>query len=129
MFQRIVIAVIILASFSVAQRRIDRRNACDRILCIVPIVGTGIASDPRRFQYAPCPHSQDPNGIIGYYFLPTDDGKSAVVEFVARNRTAFQSILNNKTIKPSLSGTIPRETSKPLSSSPAKTSTWTRLRW
>jgi len=64
----------------------------------VPLVGGGAATDPKRPEYAPWPASQDPNGIIAFYFEPTDDGRSAVVEFVARNRTAFQALFNDNRI-------------------------------
>jgi hypothetical protein len=36
---------------------------------------------------------------MGFYFEPTDDGKSAVVEFVAQNRAALLTILSDKTIQ------------------------------
>jgi hypothetical protein len=96
---RFLLLVAVLVCTSIAQRRVDPRNTYNRIICIVPLVGKGVASDPVRPQYAPWPPSQDPNGIISYYFVPTDNGKSAVVEFVARNRTAFQSIFNDKSVK------------------------------
>jgi RHS repeat-associated protein len=41
---------------------------------------------------------QDPNGIMAFYFEPSDDGKSAIVEYVAQNRTAFQPLFNDKSI-------------------------------
>ena len=68
MLQRLVCAVLVLASFSFAQRRVDPRNTYFRIVCIVPLVGSGTAADPIRPQYAPWPASQDPNGIISFYF-------------------------------------------------------------
>jgi hypothetical protein len=99
MSKHLVIAALIFAGFAGGQRRVDPRNTYDRVICIVQLVGTGTAADPKRPQYAPWSASTDPNGIIGYYFVPTDDGKSAVVEFVARNRAAFQPLFNDKTIK------------------------------
>jgi len=82
-----------------AQRRVDPRNTYHRVICVVPLEGAGTAADPTRPKYAPWPASQDPYGIIGFYFEPTDDGKSAVVEFIAQNRAALQTILNDKTIQ------------------------------
>jgi hypothetical protein len=99
MSTRVFLVIALLAGLCTAQRRVDPRNTYNRIICIVPLVGKGLASDPVRPQYAPWPSSQDPNGIISYYFVPTDNGKSAVVEFVARNRSAFQAIFNDKSVK------------------------------
>ena len=62
------------------------------------LVGSGTAADPKRPKYAPAPGSALPNGIIGFTQVPSDDGKSAIVEFVARNRSAFQAIFADTTI-------------------------------
>ncbi len=77
MFQRLTIAVVILAGVLFSQRRVDPHYTYNRVIGIVPIIGTGTASDPKRPKYAPWPPSRDPNGITGYYAVPTDDGKSA----------------------------------------------------
>jgi hypothetical protein len=99
MSQRLLlIGVLALAPVVCAQRRVDPRNTYHRVICVVPLVGSGTAADPTRPQYAPWPASHDPTGIIGFYFETTDNGKSAVVEFVAQNRAALQTILNDKTI-------------------------------
>ena len=82
-----------------AQRRVDPRNAFNRVIAVVPLIGSGTAADPKRPEYAPWPVNQDPNGIIGFIYEPTDNGKSAVVEFVAQNRAAFAAILADKTIQ------------------------------
>ena len=99
MSQRILIVLLAFASAVNAQRRVDPRNTYHRVVCVVPLEGSGTAADPTRPKYAPWPVSQDPTGIIGFYFEPTDDGKSAVVEFVAQNRAALQIILNDRTIQ------------------------------
>ena len=98
MTQRVILTVLALASVVCAQRRVDPRNTYNRVICVVPFVGAGTPADPKRPEYAPWPASQDPNGIIAFFFEPTDDGQLAVVEFVARNRAAFQAILSDKTI-------------------------------
>jgi len=69
------------------------------VICVVPLVGSGTAADPKRPQYAPWPASQDPKGIIAFTFELTDDGKSAVVEFVAQNGAALLPLLNDKSIQ------------------------------
>ena len=65
---------------------------------MVGFVGKGTPSDPRRPQYAPWPPSQDPSGIIAFSYVLSDDGKFALVELVARDRSAFQPLFNDKTI-------------------------------
>jgi hypothetical protein len=62
------------------------------------LTGSGTATDPRRPLYAPAPNSSAANGIIGFTQVSTDDGKSAIVEFVARDRKAFVAILADTTI-------------------------------
>jgi hypothetical protein len=87
-----------LAAIVCGQHRVDPRNTYNRIIAAVPLVGQGTPSDPKRPKYAPWPPSQDPNGIIAFTFQPSDDAQVAVVEFVARNRAAFQAILNDKSV-------------------------------
>jgi hypothetical protein len=82
-----------------AQRRVDPRNSYTRVIAVVPLTGSGTAADPKRPKYAPWPASPNTSGIIGFIFEPTDDGKSAVVEFVAQNRAAFSVLLADKTIE------------------------------
>ena len=66
MRQRLLI-ILLFPSLFFAQRRVDPKYTYSRVIAIVPIVGSGTASDPRRPQYAPLP-STGPNqaGIIGY---------------------------------------------------------------
>ena len=92
------IGFVVLAGAVSAQHRVDPRNSYNRIICVVPMAGSGTPADPKRPKYAPWPPSQDPNGIIAFTFQPSDDGQVAVVEFVARKRTAFQAILNDKSV-------------------------------
>lgn len=98
MTQRVILTFLALASVVCAQRRVDPRNTYNRVICVVPFVGAGTPADPKRPEYAPWPASQDPNGIIAFFYEPTDDGQFAVVELVARHRAAFQTILSDKTI-------------------------------
>lgn len=98
MNRKLCLVLPLLAAVLFAQHRVDPRNIYNRVICVVPFVGTGTPADPKRPMYAPWPPSQDPNGILAFSFRPTDDGKLAVVEFVARNRAAFDPIFNNTTI-------------------------------
>jgi len=94
----ILIGVLALASVVYAQRHVDPRNSYYRVICAVPLVGSGSPADPRRPKYAPWPVTQDQNSIVAFYFELSDDGKSAVVEFVSPNRAAFQPLFNDTSI-------------------------------
>jgi hypothetical protein len=76
----------------------------ERILTVVPLQGSGSPEEPRRPMYAPAPATLKSavatrSGIIGYTYVLSDDGKYALVEFIARDRSAFQAILADKSIK------------------------------
>jgi hypothetical protein len=98
MNRKLCLGLLVLAAVVCAQHRVDPRNIYNRVICVVPLIGSGTPADPKRPMYAPWPPSQDPNGILAFSFQPTDDGKRVVVEFVARNRAAFDAIFHNKTI-------------------------------
>lgn len=87
-----------LAGVVCAQHSVDPRNTYHRVICVVPMIGSGTAADPKRPEYAPAPGSVLPNGIIAFTQVPTDNGKSAIVEFVARTRQALLPILSDTTI-------------------------------
>jgi hypothetical protein len=97
-----VAAILLLAASSpsaFSQVRVHSRNLYERLLCVVPMVGAGTPDDPRRPMYAPLPArgaepSQD--GIIAFSFQESDDGRYAIVEFVARDRAAFREILQDR---------------------------------
>jgi hypothetical protein len=99
MTKRLLTGLLVLAAVACAQRRVDPRNTYHRVICVVPLVGAGTAADPRRPLYAPIANSASPDGIIAFTQVPTDDGKSVIVEFVARDRKAFQAILSDATVK------------------------------
>jgi len=83
----------------------------ERILAVVPMTGTGSADNPIRPMYTPLPSafraaaaSRTHTGILGFTFVLSDDGQHALVEFVAKDRAAFQQILADTTIKSFLKG-------------------------
>ena len=98
MTQRLLTGLLMLAGVVYAQHSVDPRNTYHRVICVVPMVGSGTVVDPRRPQYTPPPGSSPPDGIIGFTQVPTDDGKFAIVEFVARKRSALLAILADTTI-------------------------------
>jgi len=84
-----------------------------RIICVVPITGTGTAKDPKRPLFAPVgPNAEDApkhpvhgrwskqpdTRILAFQSVPTDDGKAAIVLFVARNYAAFEPILKDSRV-------------------------------
>ncbi len=94
-FRRLAAVLVITLGVAHAQPRVPLTNTYERLICVVPMVGSGTAQDPRRPLYAPVRGATlAGEGIIGYAAQISDDGKSAVVEFVARDRSAFEQILN-----------------------------------
>jgi hypothetical protein len=97
-----------------AQPRVDARTTYERVMAVVPLTGTGTFADPKRPMYAPTPAALQQSattrtGIIAFTHLMSDDGQFALVEFVARDRSAFQQILADPTIKAFLKGRDRRE--------------------
>jgi hypothetical protein len=99
MKHRLLLLFVYALSTLSAQQRVDPRNTHHRLLCIVPMVGAGTDADPRRPAHAPvfvpgaAPSS---SGIIAYHYQLSDDGQYALVEFVARDRSAFKDILADR---------------------------------
>jgi hypothetical protein len=128
----VVPVVCLLASISaaIAQPRVDPLNMYQRVIAIVPMVGQGTEADPRRPMYAPVPTADATSstatpttatpatpatplagstGILGYAMVQSDDGNSAIVEFVARDPSIFQNILADTTIQAFLKGRDTRQ--------------------
>lgn len=83
-------------------RRLAPESAYARAYCIVPMVGSGTLTDPRRPMFAPAPVAAtavptavDRTGIVAYQFQISDDGNSALVEFVAVSRAGLAPILTS----------------------------------
>jgi hypothetical protein len=100
-----------------AQPPVSPRNSYERILVILPIIGSGTAADPMRPSLIPPPGGATPNIlnitpttaanptpvaggpsypqnlILGYTWVPSDDGKFALTEIVMRDRSAFPAIM------------------------------------
>ncbi len=80
-----------------AQHKVDTRQLYERLYVVAPMTaGKGTWAEPKRPLYAPSPREMNPasrTGIIGYTYVLSDDGQFALVEFVARDASAFQHIL------------------------------------
>lgn len=92
--RKIAALFVLTGALAMAQRKVDIRNMYERVVCVVPVVGKGTFDDPRRPMFAPLQTGKkdERGGIIGFSWVPSDDGQSAIVEFVARERSAFLSI-------------------------------------
>ena len=82
------------ASIPTSQRPVSPTQTYHRVLAIVPLAGSGTHDDPIRPMFAPAPSAVPPSrsGIIAYQHQITDDGKMAIVEFVAPTRAAFAEL-------------------------------------
>src|SRR5262245_23933839 len=94
---RLPVVVVCLCGSLLAQHRVDPQNRYERVLCVVPMVGAGTPEDPKRPQYAPLPPTPGKppsrDGIIAFSYQVSDDGKLALVEFVAFSPAAFKDLL------------------------------------
>jgi|SRR6185312_2617187 len=100
MLLRIAISVVLfinLAGFSFSQQAVDPSQRYHRLICLVHLKGSGKKGDAIRPEYAPGsidPASRD--GIIAWSMQVADDGKMAVVQYVAVDRHAFDAIFADK---------------------------------
>jgi hypothetical protein len=84
-------------SIATTQQRVDPTMTYHRVIAIVPLVGSGTPSDPKRPMFAPTPQdaasaAASHAGIIAYQHQLSDDGKSSIVELVAVDRSAFAAL-------------------------------------
>ncbi|HTR35828.1 MAG TPA: hypothetical protein VMH80_08015 [Bryobacteraceae bacterium] len=99
-------------SAAIAQARVDPWNTYERVIAIVPMIGTGTEADPVRPMYTPVISDTAPltsTPFLGFTMVQSDDGKFALVEFVARSKTPFRTILADATIQTFLKGTNSRQ--------------------
>jgi hypothetical protein len=91
---------IIFAASAAAQPRVGLNHTHLRLMAIVPMTGAGTVADPVRPLFAPAakdmPAALRSSSLLGWSYTLSDDGKWALVEFVARDRAAFASILADK---------------------------------
>ncbi|MEZ5356824.1 MAG: hypothetical protein R2762_29655, partial [Bryobacteraceae bacterium] len=76
-----------------SQYQVEERHRHERLIAVVPMIGSGTYEDPKRPLLTPASVKAD-DGILAYSYELSDDGKSAIVEIVARDRKALQPILN-----------------------------------
>jgi hypothetical protein len=89
-------------------------SSYQRVYAVVPLIGSGAYGDPIRPMFVPAGGFQQNQpsiieqrspaadgkpvrtGIISYSYVPSDDGKSALVEFVSADREGLREILESK---------------------------------
>ncbi|MFN7921462.1 MAG: hypothetical protein U0Q16_15275 [Bryobacteraceae bacterium] len=75
-----------------AQPPVSPENLHERVIAVVPMIGTGKPDDPRRPLFAPTASAPSP-GILGFSCQPADDANIAICEFIARDRKSLDPLL------------------------------------
>jgi hypothetical protein len=91
---RLVVAVFALfvSSFPLySQHAVDPTQGFHRLICLVHLTGSGQKGDEIKPDYMPSVATSR-EGIIAWGMQLTDDGKMAIVQYVAVNRHAFDTI-------------------------------------
>lgn len=76
-----------------AEKRMDAKDRYERLVLIVPLVGSGTRDDPRRPMFVPARPGASP-GLISFHYDVSDDAKTAIVELVAADANAFAPVLS-----------------------------------
>lgn len=95
------VCLLTLTYSALAQSPVDARNRYQHVFAIVPLMGAGTRSDPKRPLYAPtrAEMSAHPRkGILGFSYVISDDGHFALVDFMAQDKSAFKTILGDPAI-------------------------------
>jgi len=99
-----VVALLLLSLTALfAQNRVAPEMMYHRVWAVVPLIGKGTWDDPRRPMFAPSPaetaasaKAGSRSGVISYSMQISDDGKSALVEFVGPTPADLKFIINSK---------------------------------
>ena len=85
----LIAAVLGATAPALAQYRVDPKSRGERIIAVVPMIGSGTVTDPRRPLFASTPWQPNPSGIDRFSYQPSDDGRYAIVEIVASDKAAL----------------------------------------
>jgi hypothetical protein len=69
------------------------------------MIGQGTWADPRRPLFAPVAsqmRSGARGGVIAFHYVLSDDGKTALVEFVFQDRAALRSVVSSLAVQPAV---------------------------
>ena len=67
-----------------------------RVIALVHLTGSGRGGDIIRPEYVSNSRAVGRSGILGWSVMPTDDGKMAIVQYVAADRAAFRPLFADK---------------------------------
>ena len=88
-----------IAALALPQMRVDPRFTHHRVLCVLPLAGSGAEGDPRRPDHIPAKLEQshpDATGILAFAYELSDDGNWALAEIVALDRKSLEPLLNDR---------------------------------
>ena len=81
---------------------LDIGQTYERVVVVCPLIGKGTYADPRRPEIVPAKLKHDAKErekavgldvVMAYTWVPSDDGKSAIVEVVVRDTAAMKEFL------------------------------------
>jgi hypothetical protein len=81
---------------------LDIGQTYERVVVVCPLIGKGTYADPRRPEIVPASLKHDAKDrekaigldvVMAYAWVPSDDGKSAIVEIVVRDPAAMKEFL------------------------------------
>ncbi len=94
--------LLLLINTLFAQNRVSPEMMYHRVWAVVPMIGKGTLDDPRRPMFVPSSSEQagraksgDRSGVIGFSMQISDDGKSALVEFIGATPADLKFIVNS----------------------------------
>jgi hypothetical protein len=85
----------LFCSALLAQHAVEPSQRYFRLICLVHLTGSGKKGDAVRPEYVPV-EPPNRNGIIAWSSQLTDNGKMAIVQYVAVDHSAFNAILADK---------------------------------
>ena len=87
---------LLVCAAALRSQGVDLRHLHERMLAVVPLTGAGTYADPRRPLFAPSSTREGgESGILSYEWAPSDDGQYAIVEFVAKDRSALAKVASD----------------------------------
>jgi hypothetical protein len=77
---------------SYSQPRVDPVNVRDRMIIVVPMIGSGKFDDPKRPLLMPANGNNDGKSSISFSYVLTDDKQNAIVLLTADDAKDFKSV-------------------------------------
>jgi len=105
LFRVSAILLTFVITLAAGERYVSPLNTYFRVYAIVPMVGSGTAADPVRPMYTPVPSQIGrASGIIGFNSQLSEDGKTALIELVARDKSVLAKMLADRSIQTFVKG-------------------------